>query len=100
MAHLKDLPIDVIKIDRGFVHGLPSGDGDTAIIRSIIQLARSLHCTTYAEGVERREQADWLAAEGCDVLQGFAIAGPMDATTFASWLQAYRPQPPSLPKVG
>lgn len=99
MAHLKELPIDAIKIDRGFVRGLPANDGDAAIIRSMIQLARSLRCTTCAEGVERFEQAQWLAIEGCHVLQGFAIAGPMDGHTFASWLAAYTPHPPSLPKV-
>lgn len=99
LAHLKELPIDSIKIDRGFVRGLPASDGDTAIIRSMIQLARSLRCTVYAEGVERLEQAQWLAIEGCHALQGFAIAGPMDAQAFVSWLAAYTPQPPSLPKV-
>jgi diguanylate cyclase (GGDEF)-like protein len=88
MSHLKELPIEEIKIDQSFIEGLPGSVGDAAIVRAIISLAHSLGCTVYAEGVEREEQARWLAAEGCDVLQGIAISPPLAPADFEAWLES------------
>ncbi|OHC43403.1 MAG: hypothetical protein A2211_10950 [Rhodanobacter sp. RIFOXYA1_FULL_67_6] len=70
LAYLKQFPIDKLKIDQAFVHGLPTGAADAAIVRTIIAVAHELHMHVAAEGVATRAQADFLAAAGCDELQG------------------------------
>ncbi len=88
LAHLKDLPIDRLKIDRTFIHDLPSGRGSAAIARAIIQMAQSLNLGVVAEGVETEAQRDWLVAQGGDEVQGFLFAAPMPATDFEAWIMA------------
>jgi len=83
LTYLKKLPIDVIKIDRSFVDGLPGDPGDAAIVNSVIGLGENLHCKVIAEGVERPEQAAWLRDAGCRYASGFWFARPMPATDFA-----------------
>ncbi len=90
MGYLKDLPIDEIKIDRSFMQGLPENVGDAAIVRAIITLGRTRGCTVYAEGVERPDQARWLADEGCDVLQGNFLSPPLPEADFEAWLAGSR----------
>ena len=76
LAHLVRLPVDVIKIDQGFVRGI-EGARTRSIIRAIVDLSRDLRMQVVAEGVETAEQADWLQRMGCDVVQGFLFAKPM-----------------------
>ncbi len=64
------LPIQQLKIDRSFVEGIGRNSGDEAIIRTIMELARSLEFEVVAEGVETAEQAGFLAELGCQQLQG------------------------------
>ncbi|HEY1589154.1 MAG TPA: EAL domain-containing protein, partial [Rhodanobacter sp.] len=66
LAYLKQFPIDKLKIDQSFVHGLPTDADDAAIARAIITLGHQLRMTVAAEGVETRAQADFLAEVGCD----------------------------------
>ena len=85
LGHLKDLPIDRLKIDRSFVHDLPGDRGSAAISRAIIQMASSLGLGVVAEGVETAAQAAWLLAQGCHEVQGFLTARPMAAAAFEEW---------------
>jgi diguanylate cyclase (GGDEF)-like protein len=79
LSYLKDLPIDVIKIDRSFVQCLTFQDSQRhrSIIAAIIDLAKRLDMTTLAEGVETEEQAEYLRSIGCEHFQGFLFAKPM-----------------------
>jgi diguanylate cyclase (GGDEF)-like protein len=85
LSYLKKLTVDVIKIDRSFVDGLPHSVEDAAIVRSVLALGRSLGRTIVAEGVERPEQAEWLAAEGCCFAQGYSLGLPMPVHEFEAW---------------
>ncbi|WP_374441805.1 EAL domain-containing protein [Pseudomonas panipatensis] len=84
LSYLKQLPLDILKIDQSFIHGLPDDPHDAAITRAIIALGRSMNLTVIAEGVEREEQARFLAGEGCDQVQGYALSAPLPADQFAS----------------
>jgi diguanylate cyclase (GGDEF)-like protein/PAS domain S-box-containing protein len=82
LNYLKQFPIDVLKIDRTFVDGLPSGEQDAQIARAIIAMAHSLNLAVIAEGVETQEQLDFLREHGCDEVQGYLFGRPMPANTF------------------
>ena len=86
LAYLKLFPVSTLKIDRAFVTELPGNAKDGAIIASIIALAANLGFTVIAEGVETRDQAAFLAARGCPVMQGFLFSRPVNAATFAGLL--------------
>ena len=87
LTRLKQLPIHVVKIDKSFVMSMSVDDGDRAIVRSTIDLARNLGHTVVAEGVEDRATWDQLSALGCDWAQGFYLARPMTAQTFDVWFR-------------
>ena len=89
LSHLRQFPVDVLKVDRSFVHGLGSNRNDSSIVRAVVSLARAMDMTTVAEGVERPEQARQLAAMGCDRAQGFLWGRAVPATELAHLL----PQP-------
>jgi len=88
LAYLKRFPIDVLKIDRSFVRGLPAAEADAAIVRAIIALAHALKLTTVAEGVETVEQVRLLRDEGCDRFQGYHFGRPMAADDLQRRLNA------------
>ena len=88
LAYLKRYPIDKLKIDRSFVIDTPGSADDVAIVTAIIQMGHSLHLQTVAEGVETQAQMDLLRHLGCDLVQGYAIARPMDAQATTAWLHA------------
>jgi EAL domain-containing protein (putative c-di-GMP-specific phosphodiesterase class I) len=71
LAHLKRLPLDVVKIDRAFVDGLPKDRHDAAVVNAVLSLAKSYGLETVAEGIETPEQAGFLRAAGCRIGQGF-----------------------------
>lgn len=78
LSYLKNLPIDILKVDKAFVS--PSDEGETnghEILGAILNLARTLGLRTVAEGVEEPEQAARLIANGCDIGQGFLWARPL-----------------------
>jgi EAL domain-containing protein (putative c-di-GMP-specific phosphodiesterase class I) len=82
LSYLKRLPINELKIDKSFVNDILSDPNDAAIARMIIRLAQSMELSVIAEGVETREQRDWLEQEGCFKYQGYYFAKPMPAAKF------------------
>ncbi len=89
LQHLQRLPIAELKIDRSFVAGMADNRDDSAIVRSMIDLARSLGIRTVAEGVETEYTRQLLSAAGCGLIQGWLTARPMPGTEFAPWLASY-----------
>lgn len=79
LTHLRELPLDIIKIDRSFIAGIEDNTRDAALVSGMIDLAHRLGLTTIAEGVETTEQARLLRRVGCDVVQGFLLSRPVDA---------------------
>ena len=89
MAYLKSIPVNVIKIDRSFVDGIPQDNSASSIVRAIVAFALCTGREVRAEGVTTLEQARWLHAEGCDAAQGFFFSKPIPAAEFDAWLAAY-----------
>ncbi len=77
LAYLKRFPIDSLKVDRSFLADVPADSGNVAITQAIIAMARTLHLTVIAEGVETREQFNFLRARGCDEVQGNYFSPPL-----------------------
>jgi EAL domain-containing protein (putative c-di-GMP-specific phosphodiesterase class I) len=90
LTYLKRLPVDVLKIDRSFVHHMLDDSQDRAIVEGVIGLARTFGCTVVAEGVESPAQARTLLELGCDIGQGTGIAAPMPAAQVANWVRDYK----------
>ena len=86
MARLKNLPVDEIKIDRSFVSNMNADPSDAAIVRSILELARSLHLSVVAEGVETADVRRQLADLGCTTMQGYFLSRPLPADEFSRWM--------------
>ncbi|HDS1734369.1 EAL domain-containing protein [Pseudomonas sp. BP8] len=84
LSYLKRLPLDILKIDQSFIRGLPDDPHDAAIARAIIALGRSMQLTIIAEGVENLAQQQFLAAEGCEQIQGYIVSLPLPAAEFAT----------------
>lgn len=88
LAQLLRLPIDVLKIDRRFIQGLPHDRRALEIVRATLGLAHALEIRVVAEGVEEAAQAALLGELGCDAAQGFRFARPMDEGALRAWLAA------------
>jgi len=86
LSYLKQFPVDVLKIDKQFVDGLPDDSNDTAIVTTIVRLADSLGMTVTAEGIEDPRQAERLVELGCTRGQGFHFARPMPLTDLHEFL--------------
>jgi diguanylate cyclase (GGDEF)-like protein len=93
-VHLRELPVQEIKIDKSFVMRMVVDPSDAAIVRSIIDLGRNLGVSVVAEGVESAEAYRTLAAWGCDRLQGYFLSKPATAEAITAWLRT-RPEPPT-----
>ena len=79
LLRLKRLPVQKLKIDQGFVAGLPWDEDDAAIVRVVIALAKSMGMQVHAEGIEQVEQARFLLDQECDMGQGYWFGRPMPA---------------------
>jgi EAL domain-containing protein (putative c-di-GMP-specific phosphodiesterase class I) len=91
LVHLKELPLNSVKIDRGFIHGLGRDPVDDAIVDAIVDLAQQLQLTSVALGVDTASQAARLEANGCDLAQGDWCAAPMEAPLAETWAQRHLP---------
>jgi len=85
LAQLRDIPFDELKVDRGFVHGACHDASLRAIVEANLGMARQLGMKTVAEGLEDRDDWDFLRAAACDMAQGYFIAKPMPAADLAAW---------------
>ncbi|MBE9398898.1 EAL domain-containing protein [Pontibacterium sp. N1Y112] len=83
LSRLRELPIDMLKIDKTFVQGIARESSDEAIVKAIISMANSLQLKVIAEGIETRGQLDFLRGEGCELIQGFLYGEPMKGERLA-----------------
>lgn len=88
LAQLRDLPFDELKIDHTFVHGACSNENLRAMFNASLDLAKKLELGVVAEGVEDREDWDFVARRGCDIAQGYFIARPMPGADLLAWVQS------------
>ncbi len=86
MAQLKNFPVNTLKVDRSFIRGLPDDAEDRTLTETTIAMGRSLGMTVIAEGVETREQQDYLRKHHCDEMQGFYFSKPLRAEAFTRLL--------------
>jgi EAL domain-containing protein (putative c-di-GMP-specific phosphodiesterase class I) len=93
LAYLKRLPLDVLKLDKSFVDDVTTKASDAAIALSVVSLAHNLGMRVIAEGVETREQAAFLKANGCDEMQGYFFSRPLPAEEFTTLLRERRTLP-------
>lgn len=91
IAHIRDIPVTEIKLDRSYVAGFPGSKTDTAVVAAIIVMAKALDVRVVAEGVEREDQLEALQEIGCDFAQGFLLGKPM------SPMELYKTLAPSFP---
>ncbi|VAW61039.1 diguanylate cyclase/phosphodiesterase (GGDEF & EAL domains) with PAS/PAC sensor(s) [hydrothermal vent metagenome] len=90
LRYLQQLPIDMIKIDRSFITHINENEGDLAIVKTIITMAKNLHIDIIAEGVETREQIERLEQLGCPYYQGYYYSKPVSRDEFFEMLQQQR----------
>ena len=86
LAQLRDIPFDELKVDQSFVHGVGRDPSLRALFEASLGMARQLGMKTVAEGVEDREDWDFLRLSRCDTAQGYFIAKPMPAAELPCWI--------------
>jgi diguanylate cyclase (GGDEF)-like protein len=83
LSLLKQFPVTRIKIDRSFVQGMLASKRDSSVVQAVLDMARNFELATIAEGVETKDQADYLQALGCEEVQGYFYGKPMPTQQFA-----------------
>jgi EAL domain-containing protein (putative c-di-GMP-specific phosphodiesterase class I) len=91
LAQIKRFPIDTLKVDRSFIRNTPQNPEDKAITEAIINMGKTLSLTVVAEGVETREQENFLREHACDEMQGFYFSKPATPEQFADLLRNHVP---------
>ena len=89
LSYLKDLPIDYLKIDRSFIIGIETSEKHIKLIKGVIDLAKSLGLDVIAEGIETEDQLNTVLRCGCNNIQGFYIARPMDEENAAAFINSF-----------
>ncbi len=100
LSRLANLPINTLKIDRSFVHGLLDEPRSIAIVETILSLARSLDMHTVAEGIETEQQRALLSSMGCDELQGYLLSHPLCAADCCALMRAHRSREEGEDRIG
>jgi EAL domain-containing protein (putative c-di-GMP-specific phosphodiesterase class I) len=90
LSYLKRFTPDTLKLDRSFVTGLPQEADDVSIARAVISMAHSLGLRVVAEGVETPSQREFLAAHGCDEMQGYLFSKPLAPEALVALLDTNR----------
>lgn len=90
LSYLKQLPIDLLKIDQSFVRDIAHDTDDAMVVETIIAMSRHLGLNVIAEGVETQQQLDFLMAKGCKVFQGYFFSRPLNAQDFADYIGAQK----------
>ncbi|MGJ9381875.1 EAL domain-containing protein [Salipaludibacillus sp. CF4.18] len=88
--YLKSLPIDILKIDRAFVHDLYEKKNNQSLLRSMISLGKSMDLKVVCEGVESKEQSDFSFNNNADLIQGYYYSRPLPVHAFKNWLQQFQ----------
>ena len=91
IAYLKGFDLDVLKIDRSYIRGIPGNSDDTAIVGAMVAMAHQLKMSVVAEGIEDEEQLEALRAMGCDEFQGFLVSPPVPSEEFRELIDADLP---------
>jgi EAL domain-containing protein (putative c-di-GMP-specific phosphodiesterase class I) len=94
LSYLQRLPVDELKIDRSFVAHMAADADDAAIVRSTVELARSLRLGTVAEGVETADAFATLRGFGCESVQGFLFSVPLPAGEIGEWARRHAASAP------
>jgi EAL domain-containing protein (putative c-di-GMP-specific phosphodiesterase class I) len=87
LSYLKRFRFDVLKIDRSFIAGLPDGPDDILLVKAILAMAKGFGLKVVAEGVETQEQLSFVAAQGCDLAQGYLLSRPMPDEAYLAYLK-------------
>lgn len=90
LSYLKKFPISKLKIDQSFIRDLPNDEDDMAITKAVIALSKSLNLQIIAEGVETKEQKDFLIQNGCLNIQGYYYSKPLNAQDMEAFLLKYK----------
>jgi len=90
LSYLKHYPIDILKIDRSFIKDVISDDNDAAIVTATIAMAHSLGIKVIAEGIETKEQLNFVTKKGCDLYQGFYFSKPAPDIEIVSLLKKHK----------
>ncbi len=89
LSYLKQFPVDILKIDRSFVSDLPDDKDDASLVEAILAIGNSLGLKVVAEGVETKEQYEFMRRAECGYLQGFYFAKPMPANRLSIWMREH-----------
>jgi EAL domain-containing protein (putative c-di-GMP-specific phosphodiesterase class I) len=89
LAHLRDVELDTLKLDRQLIARLLDSPRDAAMVHSIIELCKQYGLPVIAEGVETHEQFQWLKTHGCEYVQGSLVAQPLTASDAGRFVQRF-----------
>jgi EAL domain-containing protein (putative c-di-GMP-specific phosphodiesterase class I) len=99
LAYLRQFPVDALKIDRSFINGIAASKESAALIHTLVQLGKTLHIETLAEGIEEQIQLEMLQREHCDHGQGFLFSRPLDVHALEQFLTPTHQRDPGRSSV-